>query len=90
MRMGEPSELTSREWAEYANQKEMWQLSADHAKEMKLLDIEMQKLESKWSTWLKIPVTIITLPVRILMIIPLSIYAATKQEVPDSYWRYLK
>lgn len=81
-------ELSPREWAEYNNSKEMWELQAAHSKEMKLLDIEVQKLEAKWSSWMKIPITIITLPVRILFVIPLSIYAATKQEVPEQLWKF--
>lgn len=83
-------ELSGREWAEFNNQKEMWELQASHAKEMKLLDIELQKLEAKWASWLKIPVVIITLPIRVLLVIPLSIYAATKQEVPEFYQRFFR
>lgn len=83
-------ELSPREWAEYNNQKEMWQLGAEHAKEMKQLDIEATKLETKWSSWMKIPITIIKLPLFILLVIPLSIYAARKQEVPEAYWRLLR
>lgn len=81
-------ELSPREWAEFNNQKEMWELQATHSKEMKLLELEAQKLESKWNTWIKIPVIIITLPVRILFIIPLTVYAVTHQEIPEFYKKF--
>lgn len=88
--MSEANELTSREWAIYNNDKEMWELSANHAKEMKLLDIQLQRLEAKWASWIKLPLVVITLPVRILFVIPLSIYAIRKQEVPEAFWNFLK
>lgn len=88
--MSESLELTPREWAQFNNDKEILQLQMAHAKELKRLDIEAQKLDIKWATWLKIPLVIITLPVRILFIIPLSIYAVTRQEIPENYWKFLK
>ena len=83
-------ELTAREYEEYNQQKEMWTLQSAHAKEMKLLDIEIQKLEVKWSSWVKLPLTVIKLPVMVLCIIPLSIYAAKKVDVPEQLWKLLK
>lgn len=82
-------ELSPREWAEFENSKKMFEIQATHSKEMKLLELEIQKLEIKWATWIRIPIVIITLPVRVLAIIPLSIYAATKQEVPEFYKKLL-
>lgn len=85
-----PEELTPREWAEFNNQKEMWELQAAHEIQVKKLEIEVQKLEARWSVWLKIPLVILSLPVRVLLIIPLSIYAAKKQEVPQEIWKLLR
>lgn len=85
-----PEELTPREWAEWNNQKEMWELQAAHEIQVKKLEIEVQKLEARWSVWLKIPLVILSLPVRVLLIIPLSIYAAKKQEVPQEIWKLLR
>lgn len=90
MRSISNDQLTPREYEEYNQQKDMWELQSAHAKEMKLLDIEVQKLEVKWSSWIKLPLTIVRLPVLILFVIPLSIYAAKKQEVPEQLWRLLK
>ena len=83
-------ELTPREWAQYNNEKEMLELQMTHAKDMKRLELEIDILEAKWASWLRIPLTIITLPVRILFVIPICIYAVTKQEIPQEVWKFLR
>lgn len=82
-------ELSPREWAQFNNEKQILEMQMAHTKEMKLLDLEVTRLEAKFNSWLKLPMVIITLPVRILFMIPLSIYAATKQEVPEFYKKLL-
>lgn len=82
-------ELTPREWAEFNNEKEILKMQMDHARTLKELEIEVQKLEARWSSWLKLPLALIKLPVRLLLIIPLSIYAGRKQEVPQELWNLL-
>lgn len=81
-------ELSPREWAQFNNDKTMLELQVAHTKEMKLLELEVQKLEVKWSTWIRIPVIIITLPVRILFVIPLTVYAITHQEIPEFFKKF--
>lgn len=58
--------------------------------EMKKLDIELQKLEAKWSSWLRIPITIIKLPLYILMGIGYITHAIRKTEPSDNFWKLLK
>lgn len=90
MRSQPTDQISPREYELFHQEKEMWELSANHAKEMKLLDIQLQRLEAKWASWIKLPLVVITLPVRILFVIPLSIYAIRKQEVPEAFWNFLK
>lgn len=82
--------LSTREIQEREYEKQAWEAQAEHQLRLKDKEIEVMKLEAKWASWIKIPVIIITLPVRILFVIPLSIYAATKQEVPEFYQRFFK
>lgn len=82
--------ITAREREEWAQNEKVMERQMIHAKEMKQLEIEVMKLESKWGVWIKIPLVIITLPVRILFVIPLCIYAVTRQEIPSDYWKFLK
>lgn len=82
--------LTPREVQMQQYEKEMLEMQMKHAREMKLLEVEILKLEAKWQSWIKLPLVIVTLPVRILLVIPLSIYAATKQTIPEFYERFFK
>lgn len=82
--------LSPREWSEHNNAKEILEMQLDHAKAIKAMDVEVAKLEAKWSSWLTIPVTIITLPVRVLSLLPLTVYAITRQDVPEFYHRLFK
>lgn len=84
------AELTPREYTIMQHDKEMLERQMQHAKDMKQLEIELQRLEAKWSAWLRIPMILITLPVRILFVIPLTVYAITKQEVPEFYHKWLR
>lgn len=83
-------QLTPREYELYNQQKEMFELQTAHAERIKRLDIEAAKLEAKITSWFKIPLSIIKLPLFILLVIPLSIYAARKEAVPEQLWRLLK
>lgn len=84
------TQLTPREIQLQQYEREMLELQMAHAKDLKLLEIEILRLEAKWASWIKLPLVLITLPVRVLFVIPLSIYAATKQEVPEFYQRFFK
>lgn len=82
--------LTPREYEEMAFQREMTEKAQIHAIQIKELDNEAAKLEAKITSWFKLPLTLLKLPLYLLLVIPLSIYAARKQEVPAEYWRILK
>lgn len=83
-------ELSPREWAQYNNEKEMLELQMSHAKEMKNLELEVMKLEAKWSSWMKIPLTIVKLPVYILFSLAYCISMITKRDVGEDFWRFMK
>lgn len=61
----------------------------EHAVTMKRLEIEEQKLEAKWGTWLRIPITIVKLPVFMIMAIGYTVAMARGTEVPEKFWKYL-
>lgn len=71
-------------------EKEEAALSREFGLRMKELDIEVQKLESKWSALLRIPITIIKLPVYVLFGIAYIVAVARKQEPSDNFWNFLR
>lgn len=84
------TELSPREHILLEHEKEEGRLAREHALNMKRLDIEAQKLEAQWSSWLKIPLTIIKLPVYILFGIGYICNVLTKQEPSENFWKLLK
>ena len=83
-------QISPREYSTWQHEIEMFNLQADHTARMKDKEIEVQKLEAKWASWIRIPLVLITLPVRILFVIPLTVYAVTRQEVPEFYQRFFR
>lgn len=90
MAMQSSNQLTMREIQQMEYDKQMWEAQAAHQLALKQLEVRALEMESKWTSWFKIPLTIITLPVRVLMVIPMTVYAVTHQEVPEFYHRFYR
>lgn len=82
--------LSVREIQEKEYEKEAWEKQAAHQLALKDKEIEVMKLEAKWSSLLKLPLTIIKLPLLLLFVIPLTVYAVKRQPIPEQYWSLLK
>lgn len=78
--------ITPREYELHQWEVDMFEKQAAHAVQLKELDIQAAKLEAKISSWFKVPLYLLMLPVRVLLVIPLCIYAARKHEVPEALW----
>ena len=57
---------------------------------MKELDIEVQKLEARFTSLLRIPIIIIKLPVLVFFGIAYIVHAFMKIEPSESFWKLLK
>ena len=53
-------------------------------------NLEMQKYETKWASWLKLPVTLILLPVKFVLAIGIGVAIVAGRAVPDKLWEHLK
>lgn len=83
-------ELTPREWALYEQEKEAFERQASHAVEIKRLELEAVRLESKFGVWFKIPLEIIKLPVKIVVGLAVVVYAVRGIEPPETVVKLLK
>lgn len=83
-------QLTPREYAEQEHEKTMFDKQAEYNIEIKKLELEATKLEAKFSSWLKIPITIIKLPLLIILGISYCIAVAKNKELSENFWDYLK
>lgn len=83
------------------NERDEAKLTREHALAMKELEIklmhekytaevELKRLEAKWSSWLKIPITIVKLPIFMLFAIAYCIAVIRRVDPPKNYWNYLK
>lgn len=84
------SELTMREREIFNQEKEMAQLQVEYNLKAKELELEVAKIEARWSSLFQVPILIIKLPVFILFGIAYICSIFTKTELPDDFWRFLK
>lgn len=84
------SELSKREYEEWQHEREVWEATAAHQIALKQLDLDLARLEAKWSSWLRIPLTIIKLPVYLLFGVAFIMSVIVKYDLPEDFWRFLK
>lgn len=82
--------LTPREQMTWEHEKEMAELYHKQNIEMKKLELELARLETKWASWLRIPKLIVMLPVLLVLSIGAVISAARKSEFHGKFWDLLR
>jgi hypothetical protein len=83
-------DMTPREREEFKQEKEAAQMQIDYQLQAKQLDLEVAKIEARWSVLLKIPIIIVRLPILILFGIALIISVITKKDLPKEFWDFIK
>lgn len=84
-------QLTPREIAQYENRMREFEAQAAHAKEMKILELEVQKMEVRWSSLWRLPIAIVRLPVAFLLGIGYIIGSFKDDYEPgENFWRFLR
>jgi len=83
-------QMTDREREEFEQEKTAAQISGDYHLKAKEMELEVAKLEAKWSSWLKLPIIIITLPVRILFALGFVVCMARKSEPSEAFWEFMQ
>lgn len=100
MAIEQNAQISPRESVEHQWSLDEWDRQAQHAITMKNLEIELareqhqaeielKKLESKWASWLKIPLLIIKLPVFILFGFAYIVCAFTGYQPVKRFWDLL-
>lgn len=84
------NQMTPRETLEHEWRVEEQRILQEHAVTMKRLDLETAKLEVKWASLTKIPMTIIKLPVYFVVALGYVIAKIRGDEVSTAFWDYLK
>lgn len=82
--------LTPRERAELDWEKESAKMQVEYAQTIKEMDLEVRRLEVKWTQLFRLPTAIILLPVKLIMALAIPISVITKHELPKAYWEFLR
>lgn len=89
-RQGIPDELTPREREEFEQQKELIEMQGTYTLKRTEYDVEIQKLQARWTNLLRLPFAIILLPVKFVMAFAIPVSVITKKELPSEFWEFLR
>lgn len=84
-----PDKLTPRERAELDWEKEAAHLQVAYAEKAKEMDIQLKRLEARWTQLWKLPMAIVWLPIRFVMAFAIPISVITKKELPKEFWEFM-
>ena len=79
------AESTRHSWDE-----ERDRLTREHDIRVRQMELEVYKIETRWSILLRIPLTIIKLPVYIVMSLGYTVAMARKHDPGDRFWDFLR
>lgn len=82
--------LTPREIEEFKQEMTVAEKQADYGLQVKQLELEIARLETKWTQVWRLPLAIILLPVKFIMAFAIPISVITKKDLPDAYWRFMQ
>lgn len=81
------TETTPREFDAMNHEKEMSELNYAHIQRLKQMELEAAKLEAKWASWIKLPKTLLLLPVYCLMAIGYIVSSFREDNEPgQNFW----
>jgi ABC-type sulfate transport system permease subunit len=78
-----PDNLSPREYETMNYEKEMFDRQAAY-------HLELTKYEAKWTSLLKLPVTIIRLPIYVVFAVAYCICVAKGKEPSENFWKLMR
>lgn len=65
-------------------------MQVEYAEKIEQLNLEVRKIEAKWTQLFRLPLAIVALPIKLVMALAIPISVITKQELPEAFWSFLK
>ena len=84
------SEMTGREYEQHQWDVEERERTIAFQLQLKQMDIELAKVEARWSTWLRLPVLLIKLPVMLVLAFGYCVGIVIKKEPPEQFWKFMR
>jgi len=81
--------LTDREREEFEQEKTIAQLQADYQVVYKQMEIDLQRIQVRWTQVFRLPFAVLMLPVRILFGLGYIAHAIRGSKPDDKFWDYL-
>jgi len=76
-------ELTPRE-------REEMDYSREENEKNRQYNLEVAKIENRWAQLFKLPLAILSLPVKLVLALAIIPFAIKGSEIPDSYWKAIR
>jgi hypothetical protein len=87
--LNQPPDLTPREREEFEQEKEIAQLQAEYQMKYKEMEVQLKRLETRWTQLLRLPFAILMLPVRFLFGLGYIAHAIRGSQPSEHFWSYL-
>lgn len=84
------SQIKPREQFMIEKEKENLLIQLEHQKAMKTLEVESNRISSKWTVIFRLPLALIKLPVCLLIALVLGVYAIKGIEPPESLVSFIQ
>ena len=81
--------LTEREREEFDQEKTIAQLQADYQLKYKEMEMELQRIQTRWTQVFRLPFAILMLPVRFVFGLGYIAHAVRGTKPDDKFWDYL-
>jgi hypothetical protein len=82
--------LTAREREEFEQEKTIAELQAGYQLELKSLEVDLKRIEVRWTQLFRLPFAILTLPVRLVFAFAYIAHAICGTKPDDNFWDYTK
>lgn len=83
-------QITPREMSLHRQELEVLEKQIAHSERLKEMELEIAKIDAKWSAVFKIPLTLIKMPVLIVMAVGYCLAVWKGKEPSQDFWRFLR
>lgn len=90
MSIQQSNQVTPREQWIAEQEREVLNIQLEHQKVMKRMEVESERIGSKWTVIFRLPLALIKLPVSLMVCISLIVYAVRGIEPPESLVMFIK
>ena len=83
-------DMTPREREEFEQSKNMFELQSAHQLKVAELELQVRKLETRWTQILRLPFALLSVPVRMMFGVAYIAHAIRGTKPDEKFWDYLQ